>query len=126
MAKKQKKHLAVLTGDRINEVFLEEKFSRFARRPIESGCEVTVRRGFTGTTVFLKKRNHFNLKFKSLKKNPCFSKRSNFDRNAVSDALVPPPPPPPALRVKPPAWLGPSPRWIASPLKYPGYGPEMF
>ena len=37
-----KKHLAVLTGDRINEVFLEEKFSRFARRPIESGCEVTV------------------------------------------------------------------------------------
>ena len=42
VAKKQKKHLAVLTGDRINEVFLEEKFSRFARRPIESGCEVTV------------------------------------------------------------------------------------
>ena len=69
----KKKHLAVLTGDRINEVFLEGKFSRFARRPIESGCEVTVRRGFTGTTVFLKKRNHFNLKFKSLKK-PVFFK----------------------------------------------------
>ena len=38
----KKKRLAVLTGDRINEVFLEEKFSRFARRPIENGCEVTV------------------------------------------------------------------------------------
>ena len=53
-----------------------------------------------------------------------FFQNARMDRNAVSDALDPPPHPP--LRAKPPAWFGLSPRWIASPLKYPGYGPEIF
>ena len=51
------KHLAVLTGDRISEVFFYKKmYGRFAERPKKSGRnnEVVVRRGSTVIPSFFR------------------------------------------------------------------------